>query len=896
MGQVWLARDTGLDRLVALKLMHAGVEAQQLQRKRFLQEARTLATLNHSGIVTVFEVGTSPDGDFIAMEFIDGGSLRERSKHVGTRELLAAVTEVAIALGEAHRVGVLHRDIKPDNIMLSQKRSAKLVDFGIARFENRSAVVSGYGDTIREQAASASDREAATQGQSSGLTGTHEILATPAYAPPEVLCNGKVSDKSDVYSLGVTIYELFAKRLPYEGPLHEMMSNIVDPRVRPVKLRRRASVPKELSKLVDRMIAQSPSDRPSIAEVVEALQSLQEKPVPQPGTRVRPALAAVALVPVLGAALWSLWSAQATTVVTETETVPVVVEQPSKSFEGPVIAIAPFALWAPEQSKQRTASLSLPHLLGQHLYGAEDFRVLSVEALYRHQSELAPGDPHWQRAAREQGATHLLSASVREVEGSVRVQGKVIDLDEEDEASAFELELPSDALAPLLSALSKIVIDTLQVAPQPARSLSQGDLASLEAYEVALEHLFAGKWSGAAGHLERLVVDYPDSFDVWYQLVVARSAAAMPPGRTVQAARRALELADGQDRRVLLRSILAQLSGDMPRGISLLESLPEHSRKDAVVMYHYADALYHDGRHEEGVKHFAELLRVAPRFGGAAWHPYQQALVARDEAQARSYLAVIYPRGSRSQERQLMFALGHYQDVLHSKGRMDQIQGHLALGQLEEANQIVEELPGKGASALVMALASAVAEGPTERSHELFETYWRKLEAGDDDAINEYTLLQLGEVLLAGGMNEAAERLLQHWPLHGAGVASEPRDLLRIHAAATTGRSEWTRVAYRSTRLDQKAKAVRAELAGKHSEAVALWQASLRQPHHYYDYLDRIALRRNLKALHQNEEVASVCSQLEKPAVFRPAMWPARCGDGDVASGVVTAHKLATVR
>jgi hypothetical protein len=309
-------------------------------------------------------------------------------------------------------------------------------------------------------------------------------------------------------------------------------------------------------------------------------------------------------------------------------------------------------------------------------------------------------------------------------------------------------------------------------------------------------------------------------------------------------------------------------------------------------MYHYADALYHDGRHREGVEHFAQLLRVAPRFGGAAWHPYQQALVAGDEAQARSYLAILFPRGSQYQERQLLFALGHYQDLLRSERKVEQIQGHLALGQVDEARQVVDELSLDTAPALVMAIAAALAHGPSERSHELFEAYWRKMEAGDDDAINEYTLLQLGEVLLAGGMDEAAERLLQDWPLHGAGVASEARDLLRIHAAAIIGRAEWAHVSYRSGRLHHKARAVRAELAGNHSKAAKLWQASLRHPHHYYDYLDRIALRRNLQALDRGAEVASVCATLDKPAVFRPAMWPARCNK-DGATGARIAPKLA---
>src|SRR3954471_12837971 len=135
MGEVYLAQDTKLDRKVALKVLPAEVAANQDRMRRFVQEAKSAAALNHPNIAHIYEIGEEGGTNFIAMEFIDGETLRH-SIHGGEadlRKLLRHLQHVAEGLAKAHAVGIVHRDLKPDNIMITRDGHAKILDFGLAK-------------------------------------------------------------------------------------------------------------------------------------------------------------------------------------------------------------------------------------------------------------------------------------------------------------------------------------------------------------------------------------------------------------------------------------------------------------------------------------------------------------------------------------------------------------------------------------------------------------------------------------------------------------------------------------------------------------------------------------------------------------------------------------------
>jgi len=260
MGIVYLAREVSLDRPVALKLLPPRLAAQPAARERFLREARTAARLSHPNIVQIFAVDEVDDFVFMAMAYIDGESLGQRIRERGPRppsEVTRVLREVAWALGYAHAQGVVHRDVKPDNILLETASGRALVaDFGIA-----------------------SVTESAEHEGESGISGTAEFMS-----PEQALGEG-VGPASDTYSLGVVGFYALSGRFPFEGstPAVILSKHISE---RPPPLASVAQgVPGRLARTIDRCLAKNPADRfSSDEELAEALglalPERRELPVP----------------------------------------------------------------------------------------------------------------------------------------------------------------------------------------------------------------------------------------------------------------------------------------------------------------------------------------------------------------------------------------------------------------------------------------------------------------------------------------------------------------------------------------------------------------------------------------------------------------------------------------
>ncbi len=203
MGEVYLAQDTRLARLVALKLLHSFFASDDARLRRFQREARAASALNHPNILTIHDVGESEGVHFIATEFIDGQTLRELipPKGLSLEETLAIITQVASALGAAHAAGIIHRDIKPENIMRRADGIVKILDFGIAK--------------LTEVAPSESASEAPTIIKAQTETGT--VMGTVGYMSPEQARGLLVDERTDIWSLGCVLYEMLAGHTPFAG-------------------------------------------------------------------------------------------------------------------------------------------------------------------------------------------------------------------------------------------------------------------------------------------------------------------------------------------------------------------------------------------------------------------------------------------------------------------------------------------------------------------------------------------------------------------------------------------------------------------------------------------------------------------------------------------------------
>jgi serine/threonine-protein kinase len=241
MGIVFLARDVALDRLVAIKLLPRALAEQAEYRERFLREARTAAGLSHPNIVPIHAVEEHGDLVFFVMGFVDGETLRERVERAGPltpRYAMKVLQEVAWALGYAHQRGIVHRDVKPDNVMIEPATDRALVtDFGIAR-------------AIREG--------------DEGSTG--EIVGTARYMSPEQACGDEVDARSDLYSLGATFFYALTGRAPFEAAnlpaILVKQVSVPAPVVRAI----RPEVPARLASVIDECLRKAPDDRPQTAE------------------------------------------------------------------------------------------------------------------------------------------------------------------------------------------------------------------------------------------------------------------------------------------------------------------------------------------------------------------------------------------------------------------------------------------------------------------------------------------------------------------------------------------------------------------------------------------------------------------------------------------------------
>ena len=217
MGEVYLAHDTQLGRLVALKILPAEMAADKQRMSRFIQEARAASALNQPNILTVFEIGQSDSTYFIATEFIDGETLRQHMAHkrLALREALDIATQIASALAAAHKAGIVHRDIKPENIMVRHDDAVvKVLDFGLAK------------PTEKSQQQTLAESEAITQTVVNTDPGM--IMGTTVYMSPEQARGLTVDWRTDIWSLGVVLYEMVAGHLPFEGQTKsDIVANIL---------------------------------------------------------------------------------------------------------------------------------------------------------------------------------------------------------------------------------------------------------------------------------------------------------------------------------------------------------------------------------------------------------------------------------------------------------------------------------------------------------------------------------------------------------------------------------------------------------------------------------------------------------------------------------------------
>lgn len=247
MGEVYKAKDTRLDRTVAIKVLPAKTSLNADLRARFEREAKTISSLNHPNICTLYDVGNQDGIDFLVMEYLEGETLSDRMKKgdLDITEVLDIAIQIANALDSAHRKSLIHRDLKPTNVVLTNE-GAKLLDFGLAKIQVSEGIIQGASDDTQT---------------STPLTGTGMIIGTIQYMSPEQLEGQEADTRSDIFAFGAMLFEMITGQKPFEGKSQASLIAAIIEREPPVITLIKPMSPPGLDRLVKKCLAKNPNNR-----------------------------------------------------------------------------------------------------------------------------------------------------------------------------------------------------------------------------------------------------------------------------------------------------------------------------------------------------------------------------------------------------------------------------------------------------------------------------------------------------------------------------------------------------------------------------------------------------------------------------------------------------------
>jgi len=452
MGVVYKAQDTKLERIVALKFLSKGFLCEEEAKKRFVQEAKAASALNHPNITTIYEIDEAEGECFICMEYIEGKSVMKlvKEKGLSIEEILKIAIQIGEGLSAAHKKGITHRDIKADNIMLTQEGTVKIMDFGLAKLKGAPK-----------------------------LTRTGATTGTMQYMSPEQAQGMEIDQRSDIFSFGVVLYEMITGQLPFKGE-HEaaIIYSIVNETPEPLA-RCKANVPEGLQRIVDKALKKDFSTRyQSAADMVADLKGLQKEtttgvPVSPKKKTISQSIIftgiAILIVIAAYAILSRFWAPSGTG--------PAYVKKKS-------IAVLPFKNMVPDPENEWFSDGITEDIIA-HLSKIGDLKVISRTSIMLYKDS----KKNLREIGEELGVATILEGSVRRADSRVRIVGQLVDArtDEHIWAETYDRDL-KDIFA-IQSDVAQQIAQALKatLSPEEKERIRQKPTDNLEAYDYYLK-------------------------------------------------------------------------------------------------------------------------------------------------------------------------------------------------------------------------------------------------------------------------------------------------------------------------------------------------------------------------------------------------------------------------
>jgi serine/threonine protein kinase/Tfp pilus assembly protein PilF len=694
MGAVYQAEDIELDRPVALKVIRPEVAANPTVLQRFKQELILAREVTHPNVVRIFDLGTADGIKFITMELVEGRDLKNMilaGHRFAPDEIVDIIQQICQALQAAHDAGIVHRDLKPQNVMLDSQGRAKVMDFGVARSM-----------------------------ETTGLTRTGQMIGTPAYMSPEQAKGESVDARSDLFSLGIILYELLVGEVPFQADstYGTILKRTQEPPVPPIK--RNPDIPVLLNDVAVKCLQIERELRyQSVPEILEDLGTGQAPRMPSPLTRLRYKLrrSRPATLMMIGGLTIALVALATLTITGRWSDAPAPTAQ--VEIEPVSLAILPFRNSTGNPDIDWLQS-SVAEMLRSDIGQSARLRTVPSDRVHQIMSDLkldvstSLDAATIRRLATHSNATLLLSGQYSKLGETIRIDAVLHDLEGQrtipvkaEAASEAELLTAIGTLAELVRENMDLSSDAIRELEATAFAPSTESIEALRHYNEGLQLERQGNYVEALSALEQSVEVDP-RFAIAHAKLGEVYVSLGRDGDAERASRTALDLSEGLPdyERYLIGASHAMVLNDHDQAITAYERLAEAAPEDPQINFNLADLYEQIGDFEKARQRLDKVLAGDPNYVDAlyalgrvsihggnpqeALEPLNRALsltiqAGNEDGRGRVLHAIgaAYKNLGRPQE-----ALRNYQDALEIRKSLDQKSGMaISLGEIATVQQ-----------------------------------------------------------------------------------------------------------------------------------------------------------------------------------------------------------------